>query len=630
MRAPSSRTFSPDKKLFLSQVVFTLTVTNGSSSVARNVVVTDFLPSGYAYVSHQTSDGAYDTGTGDWALITLNKNSSAVLSLVVTVNASGDYTNIAEITASDLADPDSVPGNGDPTEDDYAEQSTSPQPNDAPVITGQVALATPEDTALTLTLADLTVTDPDNAYPADFTLTVQAGADYTVSGAEITPAASFAGALTVPVTVNDGTDTSAPFDLLVTVNPVNDAPVITGQVALATPEDTALTLTLADLTVTDPDNAYPADFTLTVQAGADYTVSGAEITPAASFAGALTVPVTVNDGTDTSAPFDLLVTVNPVNDAPVITGQVALATPEDTALTLTLADLTVTDPDNAYPADFTLTVQAGADYTVSGAEITPAASFAGALTVPVTVNDGTDSSAPFDLLVTVNPAHPNVVVIMVDDLDVVSADVLSQRGWTPNIDALLAGSVAFANGFVTNPMCCPSRSSFLTGQYPHNHGVLYNYGDDGGADKLDEASTIAVALQPTYRTIYLGKYLNAYGVETTTEHVPQGWDEWHALVDHSTYKVYDYRINHNGTVQTYGSTEADYQTDVLRDLAVSLIPGAEPFFYVYFNACPACGKVLARRLHHTRDAGTDDPSGAASCEYGSGRAATGARELQRG
>ena len=183
-------------------------------------------------------------------------------------------------------------------------------------------------------------------------------------------------------------------------------------------------------------------------------------------------------------------------------------------------------------------------------------------------------------------AQPNIAVIMVDDLDVGSDAVLSAKGWTPNLDALRDAAVVFDNMFVTDPICCPSRATFLTGQYPHNHGVLTNYGPKGGADKLDEASTIAVALQPTYRTIYIGKYLNAYGVETTDEHVPLGWDDWYGLVDNTTYKVYDFSVNHNGGLQTYGSDPADYQTDVLRDLTLTAIAGSEPFFLVISTLAP--------------------------------------------
>ncbi len=285
--------------------------------------------------------------------------------------------------------------------------------NDVPVITSQTGpLSTPEETDLVLTLADLAVTDPDNSYPADFTLAVQAGANYTVAGTTVTPATDFVGTLNVPVTVNDGTDDSAPFVVTVDVTAVNDVPVITAQSGpLSTPEETDLALTLADLTVTDPDNTFPADFTLAVQAGANYTVAGTTVTPDTDFVGTLNVPVTVNDGTDDSAPFVVAVDVTAVNDAPVITGQAgSLSTPEETDLVLTLADLTVTDPDNSYPADFTLAVQAGANYTVAGTTVTPDTDFVGTLSVPVTVNDGTDDSSPFLISIDVTAVNDVPVI----------------------------------------------------------------------------------------------------------------------------------------------------------------------------------------------------------------------------
>ncbi len=282
--------------------------------------------------------------------------------------------------------------------------------NDAPVIESQNPLSTNEDTALTIQFTDLTVTDPDNAYPTGFILTVQSGTDYTVSGTTVTPVLDFNGTLTVPVLVNDGTDDSSVFSLSVTVNPVNDAPVIASQNPLSTDEDTALTIQFTDLTVTDPDNAYPTGFTLTVQSGTDYTVSGTTVTPIPDFNGTLTVPVLVNDGTDDSNVFSLSVTVIPVNDAPVIESQNPLSTDEDTALTIQFTDLLVTDPDNAYPTGFTLTVQSGTNYTVSGTQITPALNYTGPLTVPVLVNDGGLDSNVFSLSVTVIPVNDAPVI----------------------------------------------------------------------------------------------------------------------------------------------------------------------------------------------------------------------------
>ncbi len=130
---------------------------------------------------------------------------------------------------------------------------------------------------------------------------------------------NYSGTLTVPVYVNDGSANSNIYNLTITVNAVNDAPVITGQGTLSTNEDTPLTINLADLTVTDADNTYPTGFSLTVQSGSDYTFSGNTITPSANYNGTLTVPVYVNDSSANSASYNLSVTVNAVNDVPSFT-----------------------------------------------------------------------------------------------------------------------------------------------------------------------------------------------------------------------------------------------------------------------------------------------------------------------
>ena len=198
--------------------------------------------------------------------------------------------------------------------------------NSPPTITGQVVLETPEETPLTITLTDLTVTDTDNTYPIGFTLSVQDGVGYTrsgVGGNTITPDLDVNGPLTVPVTVNDGFADSAVFNLLVTVTPVNDAPQFGGLVApLNTPEDTTLTIVITDLIILDPDNV-PADFTLTLDPAVvpadNYTLAGASsITPAENFNGQLNVRATVSDLELSSGTFLIPVTVDAINDLPVL------------------------------------------------------------------------------------------------------------------------------------------------------------------------------------------------------------------------------------------------------------------------------------------------------------------------
>jgi gliding motility-associated-like protein len=287
--------------------------------------------------------------------------------------------------------------------------------NIAPEITGQSPLSTPQDTPLEILFEHLQVTDPDNVYPDDFTMTLEAGSGYTLSGNFVVPDPGFSGTLTVPVTVNDGEASSLPFSLQIDViaaPPANVPPSITGQSSLTVMQGGALTINFSDLTVDDPDDSYPTGFTMTIQDGDNYSVSGQTITPDPAFSGVLSVPVTVNDGEDESEPFAVSITVTPqepANVKPTITGQSAINTMEGVGVTIGFDDLTVTDPDDTYPNGFTMTLSAGANYTVNGTTITPDAGFAGNLSVPVTVNDGEDSSDPFNLVVTVTANEPENV-----------------------------------------------------------------------------------------------------------------------------------------------------------------------------------------------------------------------------
>lgn len=284
--------------------------------------------------------------------------------------------------------------------------------NDPPRITGQSPLSVQENGSITLSLSDFQVSDPDNIYPNGFTLIVLAGSNYSISGNTVTPTPGFAGNISVGVKVSDGMLESEVFNAQLSVQGVNDRPVITAQVNLQTNEEQSLTIQLTHLTVTDPDNVYPQDFKLSVATGDNYTVSGTTITPAKDFNGVLSIPVTVNDGTSNSSVFNLQVTVVPVNDAPVITGQVPLAVLKNKTIEILLSHLTVSDVDNSYPADFTLNVGDGRNYTVVNNVVLPATDFTGTLTIPVTVNDGTISSAPFNFKLQVN-TPPNVVPVIV-------------------------------------------------------------------------------------------------------------------------------------------------------------------------------------------------------------------------
>ena len=181
-------------------------------------------------------------------------------------------------------------------------------------------------------------------------------------------------------------------------------------------------------------------------------------------------------------------------------------------------------------------------------------------------------------------ARPNVVVIMTDDQTLESVRVMT------NVRRLLgAQGTTFANSLVSFSLCCPSRATFLTGQYNHNNTVMGNAAPEGGYYKLDSSNTLPVWLQRAgYYTAHVGKYLNQYGTRNPTE-VPPGWSEWRGSVDPTTYRFYGYRLNEGGTVREY----AGYQTDVYTEKALDLIrrraPQAQPFFLSLAYLAPHSG-----------------------------------------
>ena len=190
------------------------------------------------------------------------------------------------------------------------------------------------------------------------------------------------------VSVEDGDEdgsapTPATFNL--TVVAANDPPVLAGDLAATVAEGGTVGITTADLDFVDPDDG-PAEVTFTVHRTRSMARCWSTVSAATTFSGqdvidglvafahdgseatAATFDVSVEDGDeDGSAPatatFNLAVT--PVNDPPVLAGDLAASVLEGGSVGVTTADLDFVDPDDG-PADVTFTVSNQVNGTVLG------------------------------------------------------------------------------------------------------------------------------------------------------------------------------------------------------------------------------------------------------------------------
>lgn len=201
--------------------------------------------------------------------------------------------------------------------------------------------------------------------------------------------------------------------------------------------------------------------------------------------------------------------------------------------------------------------------------------------------------------------RPNIVVIMADDM---RRDELK---WMPTVRQLIRDrGVTFTNSFAPYPLCCPSRASFMKGQYAHNHGVLGNMSPFGFRSFKDR-STIATDLRRSgYATVFLGKYLNGYGEQRAPDgsggsrrYIPPGWTSWlgapeihrAGALSGSPYHYRKTTLNINGTLVPH---RGKYQTKLFGGLSENVIErraaASKPFFFWASYVAPHFGQPTER------------------------------------
>jgi arylsulfatase A-like enzyme len=171
--------------------------------------------------------------------------------------------------------------------------------------------------------------------------------------------------------------------------------------------------------------------------------------------------------------------------------------------------------------------------------------------------DRASQSPPEHERVASDGKRPNIVVVMSDDQDAASFEQAM-----PRTARLARTGTTFTDYVITTPSCCPSRASFITGEYGHNNGVLANI--PGYPDLLQKENVLPAWLQRAgYRTAEFGKFMNGYENFASAMGALRspGWDEWEALLP--PYRYFDYDLSVNNVRRHFGTGDRDYLDSVL-------------------------------------------------------------------
>ncbi len=186
--------------------------------------------------------------------------------------------------------------------------------------------------------------------------------------------------------------------------------------------------------------------------------------------------------------------------------------------------------------------------------------------------------------------RPNFVHVLTDD------QTIDSLRFMPHTQELLAANgTTFTQYHSTQPLCCPSRASFLTGQYPHNHGVLDNL-PPYGYGAMDFSRTLYTAMHDAgYRTGWIGKVLNGEG-DAGLAPAP-GFDEWLVPLRNSEHDMFNTALSDNGVEIQLRDT---YQTDVYAQRASEFLAshGSQPFMLTISPFSPhwsSCGPGIDGR-----------------------------------
>jgi len=201
--------------------------------------------------------------------------------------------------------------------------------------------------------------------------------------------------------------------------------------------------------------------------------------------------------------------------------------------------------------------------------------------------------------------RPNIVLITSDDQPLSTF----QRDYMPRtFRRLVDPGTSFTDAVVNVPLCCPSRATLLTGQYPHNHGVLSN--SPGYGALRGPRNVLPVWLrQSGYRTAHFGKWLHGYEGLRGSRPAP-GWGRWLTQLEPRRY--YDYRLSTDGRTVYRGTRPRDHLTRVMTEASTDWVSeqvgGRRPLFLQLDYFAPHVGARYTNGVGVSRCIGAPEPA----------------------
>ena len=203
-----------------------------------------------------------------------------------------------------------------------------------------------------------------------------------------------------------------------------------------------------------------------------------------------------------------------------------------------------------------------------------------------------------------NDISPNVIIVLVDDLGYNDVGFNgSKEILTPNIDKLSKNGVTFSSGYVSYPVCSPSRAGLITGRYQDKFGyglnVLYAPKDPNMGLPLNEFTLADLFKTKNYKTSAIGKW--HLGAHESLRPNNRGFDEFFGFLSGGhQYFPHEWTLQDETMVRSQSDSyrtkllrnnkrieEKEYLTDALSREAVSFIERNhhQPFFlYLAYNA----------------------------------------------